>query len=509
MTDCMKIILAVALLATLSFGFLGTRGIWQPDEGYYVATAVTMQQKGDILIPRMGESIFLEKPPIMYWGILAGIQWLGHSEFAARAFHGLCFLATGLVVMILAHSLFPGRGAGLWAGILYATMPVPYIAASFITPDTPLALMTTLAMLCFWQSVRPQARRTGLWKILMSAALGLGFLCKGPAALIPTAGMFVYLLVHGRVRDYFFRSVSWACLAMFLAVGLWWFVWVSIQVPGAARYFFDNQIWGRLVSDKYERNPGFAGALIYLPTILLGCLPWSIGWFTQRKLWMGEKLSRDLWRRFRADPAGSLLICWIAIPLLILVLASSKLPFYVLPLFPALAIGSAILWIRENTVEGKIRPDRVRRTMLTVALWCGLMLVCRWAAVLYPTPNDMRSLWTEVSPHLPAEPYEIVTLDEPADGMIFYGAKEVENITARANPYPVFDMPETLVYELDEIKASPNPYLILAQNPGKLTLIRNALNHEGVGFRAVPLRFKRTLLICDPPKVPDSKNSQE
>ena len=170
MSQSVKLIFVVVLLAILAFGFLGVRGIWQPDEGYYVATAVTMQQKGDILIPRMGESIFLEKPPLMYWGILAGIHTLGHSEFAARAFHGLCFLATGLVVMILGHSMVPGRGVGLWASILYATMPIPYIAASYITPDTPLALMTTLAMLCFWQSVRPQATRVGLWKVLMSAA---------------------------------------------------------------------------------------------------------------------------------------------------------------------------------------------------------------------------------------------------------------------------------------------------------------------------------------------------
>jgi hypothetical protein len=333
--------------------------------------------------------------------------------------------------------------------------------------------------------------------------------CKGPAALIPTAGMFAYLLVHGRVRDYFFHSVSLACLAVFLAVGLWWYAWVSIHVPGAAQYFFDNQIWGRLVTAKYERNPGFGGALIYLPTILLGCLPWSIGWFTQRKLWLGEKLSRDLWRRFRADPAGSFLICWIAVPLLILVLASSKLPFYVLPLFPALAIGSAILWIRENTIEGKIRPDRVRRTVLTVALWCGLLLACRWAAVLYPTPNDMRTLWSEISPYLPAEPYEIITMDEPADGMIFYGAGEMENITVRSNPYPVFAMPETLEYELGEIGAEQHRYLIVAQSPGKLKLIRGALGHIGKGFREVPMQFGRTLLICDRAQSPDPKRSQE
>ena len=54
-----------------------------------------------------------------------------------------------------------------------------------------------------------------------------------------------------------------------------------------------------------------------------------------------------------------------------------------------------------------------------------------------------------------------------------------------------------------------HPCLIVAQNPGKLTLIRNALNHEGVGFREVPLRFKRTLLICDRAKAPDPQRAPE
>lgn len=504
----MKIFLNAVLLTALAFGFLGSRGIWQPDEGAYVATAVTMQQQNNWMVPQLGESIFLEKPPVMYWGILAGLHLLGHSEFATRAFHGICYLATALVIIVLGRSLYPGKGVGLWAGLMFATMPIPFIAASYITPDMPLTLMTTLALFCFWQSVRPLARHSDLWKILMSIMLGLGFLCKGPAALIPTVGMFAYLLIHRAVRRYFVTPLTWGCLAVFLAVGLWWYVWISIRVPGAAQYFFDNEVWGRLVSDKYQRNPGFVGALIYLPTILLGCLPWSIGWYRLWKEWLGEKLSLDIWRRFRADPAGSFLICWVVFPMLILTLASSKLPLYALPLFPALAIGSSVLWLHNADAQGNLRSGRVKQTVWTVVIWSGLMLLIRWTSAFFPTPNDMRNLWAEIAPHLPAEPYEIITMDHPTDGMIFYGARDIENITLRPHPYPVFTPPETLVFEMGEIKVGQHPYLILSQQAGKLTLIRNVLKQEGIAYREIRLSTTRTLLVCGSTISPRSDDSQ-
>ncbi|NLH16369.1 MAG: glycosyltransferase family 39 protein [Phycisphaerae bacterium] len=497
MSKSVKTILVGVLLVFLAFGFLGSRGIWQPDEGYYVATAVTMQEQNNWLVPKMGESIFLEKPPMMYWGIMAGFQFLGRTEFAARAFHGICYLATGVIVIFLGRRIFPGTEVGLWGGVMFMTMPIPFIAASYITPDMPLTLMTTLAMLAFWQSLQPQTRHADLWKVAMCAMLGLGFLCKGPAALIPTAGMFVYLMIHGRVRQYFFTRSAWICAATFLVTGLWWYGLISIRVPGAARYFFDNQIWGRLVSDKYERNPGLGGALIYFPTILLGCLPWSIGWFSRRKVWMNIKSPLDIWRWLDTDPAGSFLFCWIVVPLLVLSLASSKLPLYSLPLFPALAIGSAALWIRDNSVDGILRPDHLRRTVITIVIWSGIMLLIRLCLAFYPTPNDMRNLWAEIKPHLPSGLYEILTLDEPADGLVFYGAHEVENITLRPNPYPFFTMPETLPYELGEIQDDQHPYQIIAHNPKILSLIRNLLHQREIRFREVPLRFERTLLLCD------------
>jgi len=98
------------LLLLLGFGFQGNRGIWQPDEGYYTGTAVTMMAKDTLFVPYLGEDeIFLDKPPMVYWGIIAGLKIFGHTEFAVRFFHGLCFVLTALLVGALSYSMFKDK----------------------------------------------------------------------------------------------------------------------------------------------------------------------------------------------------------------------------------------------------------------------------------------------------------------------------------------------------------------------------------------------------------------
>jgi 4-amino-4-deoxy-L-arabinose transferase len=267
----------------LGFGFQGSRGIWQPDEGYYVSTAVTMLARGELLIPYLGEEVFLDKPPMMYWGIIGGIKLFGHNEFGARAFNALCFLGTILTVGFLGSCLFRTKRDAVAASFIYATMVLPFGAANFVTADTPLVLWTTLAALFFWKSVDPRERRTIGWKLLLCGSIGLGFLAKGPAALIPCEGMFVFLAVRCQATRYFLTPLAVLGVLIFCAVGLGWYMYVALEVSGAASYFIDNEVWGRLVSDKYNRNPGVTGALIYVPVLVFGSLPWSAIWWERRE----------------------------------------------------------------------------------------------------------------------------------------------------------------------------------------------------------------------------------
>jgi 4-amino-4-deoxy-L-arabinose transferase len=487
----------LVLVIILAFGFQGARGIWQPDEGYYVGIAVKMNDQGQYLIPKLDEEIFLDKPPLLYWGIVGGMKAFGQSEFAVRVFSGLCFALTVFLVFVMGKS-FSGRFAdGFWAALIYSTMVVPFIAAGFVTPDTPLTLFTTLSMLAFWRSVRPGVKCPNVWKMVLCAAVGLGFLTKGPAALIPCGAMFVYLLIGRKVVRYFLTPWAIAGVVIFVLLGLSWYVYISMKLPESAAYFFDNMVWGRLISGKYQRNPGPRGALIYAAVLLAGTLPWSVLWYARDK-GLDRYFFAETWKDLLKDPVRLLLACWIVVPVAVLCIASSKLGLYVLPVFPALALGTAKLLPETALSGGTLFSRASSKRFFFVLLGAGLLLISRPILGAIPSANDCRSLWKELGPYLPKGEYEIVAVDERVDGLSFYGAMEVENNTRKTDPYPTFTPMEIVQLELEDMKKDNFPHLFLVRGVKHLREIQNILSASSWRIQQVVLKNDRYLLVCFP-----------
>ncbi|MBM4102593.1 MAG: glycosyltransferase family 39 protein [Planctomycetes bacterium] len=489
----------IVLSFILAFSLQGVRGIWQPDESYYVGVAVQMNHENQCLIPKLNEEVFLDKPAMLYWGIVGGIKLFGQSEFAVRIFSGLCFALTVLTVFELGRSLSSRFSEGFWAAIIYATMIIPFFAADFVTPDTPLTLFTTLAMLAFWRSLRPDAKYPNLWKMILCLAVGLGFLTKGPAAIIPCGAMFIFLLISGKLFRYFWTPWAVAGFILFLITGLGWYTYISLKLPGAAAYFFDSMIWGRLVSDKYQRNPGLGGGIIYLPILLLGTLPWSVLWYDSQRGLRGY-FSTTAWKELPKDPARLLLACWIIIPMAVLCLASSKLGLYAMPIFPALALATAKL-LPETIPSGSTEQLFSRVAMKRISfllLWTGLLLVSRLIFAAVPSANDCRALWKELTPYLPKGDYEIAAVDERVDGLSFYGAMEVENVTRRTKPYPTYTSMESVEAESEDMLVDKFPHLFIIQGQKHLPALEKALSKPNWSIRRVELQYDRWLLICSP-----------
>jgi len=490
----------LACLLILAFSFQGSRGIWQPDEGYYTGTAVTMMSKDSFFVPYLGENeIFLDKPPMIYWGIIAGLKLFGHSEFAARFFHGFCFFLTSLAVVSLSYSMFKDRWLALLSSLIYATMVIPFFAANFVTPDIILTLWTTLSALCFWNSVKNKGKTRILWQMLLCGAVGLGVLAKGPAILIPCGGMFVFLLVRKEIFRYFLSPWSLLGVLIFLVTGLSWYIWVGFKVPGAFSYFIDNQILGRLITEKYNRNPGFAGALIYIPVLVFGSLPWSTIWLEKKDLFKSALFSKQWWKELPIKPELLFLLCYFFVPIIVLCLASSKLGLYALPIFVPLAIATAKLWIQKSPVieslsfsgllKGYVRPIRL------VSCWIFLLLISKLALAYYPTHNNMKALWSQVNKHLPSGNYELCTIDERADGLLFYGANEVEHLTNKSNPYPAFTKTETILEEVREFIREDEAGFFLVIEDDHIAKAINALKNSGIECRIVHLTNQRAMLF--------------
>lgn len=495
----MVILPLVICLLILAFAFQGSRGIFAPDEGNHVSIAKAMLDTGDLLIPRVHQEIWLDKPPLSFWGIAAGMYMFGDNEWGARVFNGLCFMLTALLVFFLGKSL-GGNRQGLLGAIIYSTMIIPFAAGNVLTPDTPLTFWVTAAFFCFWKSIEPGTRREVLWKMLMCAAFGLGFLTKGPAVLIFAGAIFVFIVLQRRVLRYFLTPWALVGLGIFCVLGLGWYAYVTREVHGSLAYFWDNQVFGRTISDKYNRNAGWTGALIYLPVVLLGTLPWSLVCWRELMDRGRKILRKSYWINLRNRPADLLPAVWIVFPLLIFCAASSRLPLYVLPVFPAFALSLASLWPAPSS--GKIWHSNPlgfsRGESIALVLWVVILLGVKHTAAHYPHRQNMRALYASIVDKLPNEAYEIVCVDEHLEGLGFYDNSLVERVTTSVIPYPLFMVPEQLNEEFEEIRTSKYAHVLLCRKEERANLVRSTLTNANILFEESVLPFRHFLFVCHP-----------
>ena len=494
-----QILLLLAISLGIAFGFQGSRGIYAPDEGFYVSVAQEMNRSGDYLTPRSYFQPWLDKPPVNSWAIAAGMRLLGQNEWGARAFHGLCFVVTTLLVFQLGSSM-GSRREGLLASAIYTTMILPVAGANTVTPDTPLVLWTTAAFLCFWKSLEPGARRTFLWKMLMCAALGLGFLTKGPAVIIPAGAMFVFLLVRRRLREYLVAPWVVPGLLLFGLTGLTWYARISRELPGALKYLLDNMVVGRTVSARYARNPGAAGAVVYLGVMIAGTLPGSLAWWPS--LWHGRKrlLDRAAWRSLGSDAGKLFLFTWIAVPLIVLCAASSKLPLYALPVMPAVALATArmSIWHRPGRIWRSDLPGLSRRALICLLCSVAFLLALKAAAAHMPSDKDMRALYASLKSDLAGGRQEIAAVDDHLEGLSLYTATFIEPVTAREVPYPFFVLYERVASEVEETRASGVPTIFVCRGSDRANRTRQLIQDAGIRFRERQLKFNRYVFACEP-----------
>ena len=358
-----------ALLAVLWFALLGDRPLRDPDEGRYAEIAREMVATGDWLTPRLNGFKYFEKPPLQYWATATLFSAFGESNLTARLWVGLVGFFGGLWTWLVGARLFGGR-AGLLSCLVLLSSSLYMLSGHFVTLDMTLSVFMAVAFgaLLVAQADRADGAGVRRWMLAGWGALGLAVLAKGPVGIVlPGVAVLLYMVWQ---RDWvLLRHLHLRVgVPVFLAIAAPWFVAVSIANPEFPWFFFVHEHLERFTTDVHHRDEP---AYFFFVVLLLGALPWLAA------------ITRELLRpRFgwrggagRGFDAQRLLWVYAVVVVAFFSFSHSKLPTYILPAMPALAL-----------LAGKGLADRssFRAEGATLGLLAGLLLLAAATANWWP-----------------------------------------------------------------------------------------------------------------------------
>jgi 4-amino-4-deoxy-L-arabinose transferase-like glycosyltransferase len=335
----------LAVSAALTLPNLGGPSLWDVDEGVNAQAAREMRDADTWIVPTFNYQLRTAKPVMLYWLQRASYAAFGVSEFSARLPSVLAGWLAVLLTYELAQRMF-SRDTGLLAGLVLVSVVQFGLLAHAATPDATLLLFTSLTFFAFWAGHAEGSRR---WWLPTAAACGLAVLTKGPIGVgLPGLVLLLYFAWNrelGRLLD---RRLFGAALVFVLTAGPWYGL-VSNETRGEwVKAFIGRENLQRFANPMDQHDGPFYYYLVALPVMFA---PWSafllaVQWYGVRRalrpnsptsfpLREGEERGGEVPRETRAH---RFLLCWFVAYLVVFSTAATKLPNYIFPLYPALAI---------------------------------------------------------------------------------------------------------------------------------------------------------------------------
>jgi 4-amino-4-deoxy-L-arabinose transferase-like glycosyltransferase len=380
--------LLLSLLATaiVAFAALGRAPLWDRDEPRNARCAAEMLQRSDWVVPTFNGQLRTHKPILLYWLMLGSYQLFGVHEWSARLPSALAGMLSVACTFAIARRFLASTVAA-WSATALGTMVMMTVATRAATPDAWLIASITFAMALWthgaWHPVGPcthdgfrsVAYRTptiGRWAAVWGAC-GLAVLAKGPVGiLLPLAiiGLCTWWAIDGdtglRLQGWRLARAAWSmqplvALLAVLAVAGPWYVLVGIRTDGQwlRGFFFEHNMQRAMAPMEGHRGPG---PLFYAGSLLVGSFPWSV--FAAPIFIDAIQLYR---RRRETRPMLILVAAWVGTFVAAFSLAATKLPSYVSPTYPGLALLIGF-WL-HRVCSGQIAQPR----WITAALLVGML----------------------------------------------------------------------------------------------------------------------------------------
>ena len=349
-TDRLNEFLILILLAAVCYVFF-FHGLWSigllgPDEPRYAAVAREMYQTRDYVTPRLHGAVWFEKPVLLYWAAAASFALFGVNEFAARFPSALTASICVFFAYFVCRKLW-GRGTAIAASLILASCVGYFAFARATSMDMLLTACLTSALFSFMMGYNSNAPGRRWWFAAFYALVGLGVVAKGPVAIaLPAISLAGFLLVRGRRSEWKEWYPLYALLILVVAAP-WYLAVIHANGWRFVDDFFINHNFERFTTTLHGHQRPF---YFYIPDLMMLTFPWTF------------MMIPGLRRTF--DKNDRLLLWFAVVPIVFFSLSGSKLPGYILPSVPPIAL----LIVRSIT------NDSSRAFRIAVYIEAGAML---------------------------------------------------------------------------------------------------------------------------------------
>jgi len=413
-----RIILTILLCGGLYLIGNGRVSLWDRDEPRYAQASRQMLQSGDWVVPKLLDEPRIKKPPMIYWcqatamaifqrlspdAELSPLARMDRDAAAARLPSSIAIVLT-LVLIALVLRRIVDEERTFWTVLVFGTSGLVIMSAKMCLTDGVLLLFVTGSQFCLYAMYRGR----GSWGVVIGfgVSTGLGLLTKGPVVLgINLTTLVVLGLMRagqwwakravrqngtGPHPEYREREKLGRKLVGFLAKVLVLTVivvaiclpWVSLiwqrlsaevsksGAPVDLWSVLKHEVIDRMTTplEQHKGPPGY-----YLLFFFASFFPWCLLLPTAIKL---------AWQA-RREPLTRFAFAAVVGPWIMFECIATKLPHYVLPCFPFLAILTAAAIVRG--IRSEHREWNKRGWLVAVGVWSAAVIglgAMPWVAAL-------------------------------------------------------------------------------------------------------------------------------
>jgi 4-amino-4-deoxy-L-arabinose transferase-like glycosyltransferase len=368
---------------------LGEVPPYHADENFYVESSLRMVESGDYITPVYHEKKRFAKPILYYWMVVSSYEIFGVSLSSARlpsVLYGT--LSIGLV-FLLACRLFDRR-VGLFSAFILPSIYLHFQISRWSTTDMALSFFVLLALYFFVLLFKSNFHKN-IYAYLFYLSLGLGFMVKGPPAiLIPGLTALGFFIATKRKSWFSDLRVGHGLIILLIIIVPWFAAMLGMHGEEFKNHIVGNEIKNRLVHDT-------PFSFYYVGVLFRYQLPWSLfflfatlkqfgflGFSSEKGIKFRERLTK--WRGnvnrhiklFFKEGNESVAFCyiWILVCLILFTLLRVEHSRYMLPSCAAVAILTARLFagVEKNPAESSEFGFKVSVVITFVILMLSSLL---------------------------------------------------------------------------------------------------------------------------------------